>query len=177
MMREPAFSLLTRPAPRALRGLRVLILGLGDTGLSMARWVEREGGVPRVADTRAAPPRTADYRGDLRTGAFTTALLEEVDLVALSPGLALDQPLISEARLRGIPVVGDVELFAWANRAKVLAITGTNGKTTVTALTAHLLRAARIDAEVAGNISPAVLDAAMKRDRAPAAWVLELSSW
>ncbi len=59
----------------------------------------------------------------------------------------------------------------------MLAITGTNGKTTVTALTAHLLRAARIDAEVAGNISPAVLDAAMKRDTAPAAWVLELSSY
>ena len=177
MMREPAFSLLARPAPRALRGLRVLILGLGDTGLSMARWVEREGGLPRAADTRAAPPRKADYLGELRTGPFTPALLHEVDLVALSPGLALDQPLITEARQRGIPVLGDVELFAWHNRAKVLAVTGTNGKTTVTALTGHLLRAAGIDAEVAGNIGPAVLDATMRRAIAPTAWALELSSY
>jgi UDP-N-acetylmuramoylalanine--D-glutamate ligase len=177
MMREPAFSLLPRPARRSLRGLRVLVLGLGDTGLSMARWVEREGGIPRVADTRAAPPRKADYAGELLTGAFTPGLLHGVDLLALSPGLRLDQPLIAQARQQGIPVVGDVELFAWRNRSKVLAITGTNGKTTVTALTGHLLRTAGIDVEVAGNISPAVLDAQVKRPAAPAAWVLELSSY
>jgi UDP-N-acetylmuramoylalanine--D-glutamate ligase len=177
MMREPAFSVLPRPVPRALRGQRVLVLGLGDTGLSVARWVEREGGIPRVADTRAAPPRRADYSGELRTGAFTSALLDGVDLLAASPGLALDQPLIAEARARGIAIVGDVELFAWQNRDRVLAITGTNGKTTVTALTGHLLRAAGMDVEVAGNIAPAVLAARMQRDTAPSAWVLELSSY
>lgn len=177
MMREPAFTLLPRPRPTSLRGRRVLVLGLGDTGLSVARWVEREGGTPRVADTRAAPPRAKDYAGELRTGPFADALLEGVDLLCISPGLALDAPVVVEAVQRRIPVVGDVELFAWQNRSPVLAVTGTNGKTTVTALTGHLLRSAGIDCEVAGNIGPAVLEARMKRDAAPAAWVLELSSY
>jgi len=161
----------------ALGGKRVLVLGLGDTGLSVALWVERSGGTPRVADTRAAPPRKKDYRGELRCGPFSPALLEGVDLVCISPGLPLEEPLIVEARQRRIPVVGDVELFAWHNSAKVLAITGTNGKSTVTALTGHLLRSAGIDCEVAGNIGPAVLEASMRRAAAPAAWVLELSSY
>lgn len=175
MMREAPFSLLPTPAPRDLRGLRVLVLGLGDSGLSAARWVERQGGTPRVADTRAAPPRARDYAGDLRTGPFHPALLEDADLVCLSPGLPLDAPLIREAIQRQIPVLGDVELFAWQNQRPVLAVTGTNGKTTVTSLVGHLLRAAGVDCEVAGNIGPAVLAAAMQRS--PAVWVLELSSY
>ncbi len=177
MMRAPAFSLLPRPAPRELRGLRVLVLGLGDTGLSAARWVARHGGTARVADTRAAPPRAKDFAGELRTGAFTTALLQDVDLLCVSPGLPLDQPLIAEALQRSIPVLGDVELFAWHNRSTVLAVTGTNGKTTVAALTGHLLRAAGVECEVAGNIGPAVLEAAARRASPPAVWVLELSSY
>jgi UDP-N-acetylmuramoylalanine--D-glutamate ligase len=177
MMREPAFSLLDRPKPMSLSGRRVLVLGLGDTGLSVARWVQHQGGTPRVADTRPAPPRRQDYSGELRTGPFCAALLEGVDLLCISPGVALDQPLVTDAVRKKIPVVGDVELFAWENRSKVLAITGTNGKTTVTALTGHLLRAAGIDCEVAGNIGPAVLAARLERRTPPAAWVLELSSY
>ena len=177
MMRPRAFSLLPAPSRRPLSGQRVLILGLGDTGLSVARWVARHGGAPRVADTRAAPPCAKAYGGELHTGPFTPQLLDAVDLVCVSPGLALEEPVVMEAARRGIPIVGDVELFAWANTAPVLAITGTNGKTTVTALTGHLLRAAGVDCEVAGNIGPAVLDAAMRRNAAPAAWVLELSSY
>ena len=176
MMREPAFTLLSPPSPFSLRGKKLLVLGLGDTGLSVARWVESQHGTPRVADTRAVPPREKDYAGELRTGAFTTALLQGVDLVCISPGLSLQEELIQEAIARGIPVAGDVELFAWQNRSKVLAITGTNGKTTVTALTGHLLKSAGIDCEVAGNISPPVLQALLERKTAPAAWVLELSS-
>jgi UDP-N-acetylmuramoylalanine--D-glutamate ligase len=133
--------------------------------------------MPRVADTRAAPPRRNDYPGEVHTGGFTPQLVEGVDLVCVSPGLALDEPVLAEALRRGIPIVGDVELFAWENSSPVLAITGTNGKTTVTALTGHLLRTAGIDCEVAGNIGPPVLDAAMTRSAAPAAWVLELSSY
>src|SRR5262249_26838706 len=112
-----------------------------------------------------------------RTGPFGNALLEGVDLVCISPGLPLDDPLIMEAMRRRIPVVGDVELFAWQNTAKVLAITGTNGKSTVTALTGHLLRSAGVDCEVAGNISPPVLDSLLSRKKPPAVWVLELSSY
>jgi UDP-N-acetylmuramoylalanine--D-glutamate ligase len=177
MMREPAFSLLSRPAPRDLRGLRFLVLGLGDTGLSVARWVERHGAIARVADTRAAPPRAGEFAGDLRTGIFRNELLEAVDVVCVSPGLSLDEPVIREALRRNLPVLGDTELFAWENKSKVLAVTGTNGKTTVTSLTGHLLRTAGVDCEVAGNIGPAVLEAAMKRAAPPAAWVLELSSY
>jgi UDP-N-acetylmuramoylalanine--D-glutamate ligase len=181
MMREPFFSLLAKPARMDLRGKSVLVLGLGDTGLSLARWVEREGGRVRVADTRPAPPRSEAFAGDLRTGAFTAELLEGIDLVCVSPGLALDQPVVRHAVARGLPVAGDIELFAWHVRrqtaSKVAAVTGTNGKTTVTALTGHLLRTAAVDCEVAGNIGPAALAALAARSAPPDAWVLELSSY
>jgi UDP-N-acetylmuramoylalanine--D-glutamate ligase len=168
MMREPPFTLLKK---------RVLVLGLGDTGLSVARWIEREGGIVRVADTRDSPPKKSEFGGELHTGAFRTALLDGVDLVCVSPGLPLKDPVLSEALRRGIPVLGDIELFAWHNTRPVIAVTGTNGKTTVSALTGHLLRAAGVDCEVAGNIAPPALDALMKRSSPPAAWVLELSSY
>jgi UDP-N-acetylmuramoylalanine--D-glutamate ligase len=180
-MRESIFNLLPRPEPVPLAGRRVLVLGLGDTGLAVARWVERQGGRVRVADTRAAPPRAADFRGELRTGPFTTALLEDVDLLCISPGLSLEDPVVRAALGRGVPVVGDIELFAWYVRAhngtRVIAITGTNGKTTVTALTGHLLRTAGHDVELAGNIGPSALHALAARATPPAAWVLELSSY
>jgi len=177
MMREPAFAPLPKPERFDLRGRRALVLGLGDTGLSAVRWLERRGATVRAADTRAEPPRGREYRGELRTGPFSAALLEGVDLVCISPGLPLAGPLVGEATARGIPIVGDVELFAWQNHAPVLAVTGTNGKSTVTALAGHLLRTAGIDCEVAGNISPPVLEAALARATPPAAWVLELSSY
>ena len=164
MMREP-LSLLDK---------RVLVLGLGDTGLSVARWVERHGGRVRVADTRPQPPRAKDFAGELHTGRFSPSLLKNIDLIVVSPGLPRSEPLLQQSH---IPVVGDIELFAWENKSKVIAITGTNGKSTVTALTGHLLRTAGVDVEVAGNIGPAVLQASMDRKSPPAAWVLELSSY
>ena len=130
-----------------------------------------------MADTRASPPRAAEFAGELHTGPFRAALLDGVDLVCISPGLSLQDPLVREARARKIPVIGDIELFAWHNSAPVLAVTGTNGKTTVSALTGHLLRAAGVDCEVAGNIGPPVLEAHMRRAAPPAVWVLELSSY
>ncbi|MGQ0656120.1 MAG: UDP-N-acetylmuramoyl-L-alanine--D-glutamate ligase, partial [Betaproteobacteria bacterium] len=177
MMRDAPFSLLPRPQRFSLSGKTVLVLGLGDTGLSVARWVERHGGTPRVADTRAEPPGRRAFSGELRTGAFSEPLLDGVDCVCISPGLPLSEEIVVQALERGIPVLGDVELFAWENKAKVLAITGTNGKTTVASLTGHVLRTAGIDVEVAGNISPPVLDSFLKRKSPPAAWVLELSSY
>ena len=90
MMREPAFSLLRKPAPMALKGKRVLVLGLGDTGLSVARWVEAQGGSVRVADTRASPPHGKRLSKEkVFTGRFKVALLKDIDLVCISPGLAL----------------------------------------------------------------------------------------
>lgn len=185
-MRQPLFSLLPRPRPMALAGKRVLVLGLGDTGLAVARWATRLGARVRVADTRQAPPRAADLKAaELVTGAFDTGLLAGVDLLCTSPGLALSEPLVQEALARGVSLVGEIELFAWhlrrgANPVRVVAVTGTNGKTTVSALTGHLLRAAGVDCEIAGNIGPAALEALMRRldaSKPPAAWVLELSSY
>ncbi|MGE5640332.1 MAG: UDP-N-acetylmuramoyl-L-alanine--D-glutamate ligase [Clostridia bacterium] len=183
-MREPAFSLLPAPSAFSLKGKSVLVLGLGDSGLSAARWIEHEGGRVRAADTRASPPRGKDFSGEVHTGPFQQSLIDGMDLVCISPGISLEEDVIGKALERGVPVVGDVELFAWHVRAKtaskVVAVTGTNGKTTVTALTGHLLRGAGADCEVAGNIGPAALDALLQRkqkNRMPAVWVLELSSY
>ena len=172
-----------------LAGKRVLVLGLGETGLSMTRWLAREGADVRVADTRASPPALEQLRRVLPTAAvacgnFTDGMFAETDLVAISPGVPLANPAVRRARARGIPVVGDIELFAQAlpreRRPRILAITGTNGKSTVTALAGAMCGAAGVDCEVAGNISPAALDALRRRREAggdPAAWVLELSSF
>ncbi len=169
---------------------KVLVLGLGETGLSMARWIARQGGTVRAADTRAAPPAAAALRAalpqtEVATGPFAEALLDGVDLVAASPGVARSEPVVRAAQSRGLEVIGDVELFARflaaSGGGRVIAITGTNGKSTVTAAAGAMCRAAGVDCEVAGNISPAVLTALMSRlERGaalPAAWVLELSSF
>jgi UDP-N-acetylmuramoylalanine--D-glutamate ligase len=184
MMREPAFSLLQKPAPFELKGKRVLVLGLGDTGLSAARWITRQGGTPRVADTRESPPRRSDFAGEFHGGVLRSGLLEGIDLVCISPGISLEERIVRDALQRRLPVVGDIELFAWhvrrETRAKVVAVTGTNGKSTVTSLTGHLLRGAGVDCEVAGNIGPAALQALHERADSggdPAVWVLELSSY
>ena len=181
-MRPAPFNLLARPLPAALADKRVLVLGMGDTGLSVAKWVEKQGGLVRAADTRDTPPHKKEFAGELHTGKFRTPLLKDVDLVCISPGLSLQEEVVQAAVAKGIPVLGDIELFAWHVRAKtdskVLAVTGTNGKSTVTALTAHLLRSAGVDCEAAGNIGPPALAALRKRgNRPPAVWVLELSSY
>jgi len=120
-MREPVFTLLPRPKPVALAGRRVLVLGLGDTGLSVANWVQAEGGSARVADTRAEPPRGRDFSGELHAGEFRLSLLDDVDLLCISPGLSLSEGVVQSALARGIAVVGDVELFAWHVRAEAAA--------------------------------------------------------
>ena len=180
MMREPPFQSLPAPTPTPLVGRRVLVLGLGDTGLSLARWIEREGGRVRMADSRRDPPRRKDFSGELHNGRFSQQLLDDVDVVCVSPGLSLEEEIVRDALVRGLPILGDIELFAWHARQPVLAVTGTNGKTTVTALAGHLLKSVGVDCEVAGNIGPPVLEAMLKRlgeGRLPRTWVLELSSY
>ncbi|MHB8666601.1 MAG: UDP-N-acetylmuramoyl-L-alanine--D-glutamate ligase [Burkholderiales bacterium] len=177
-----------------LAGKSALVLGLGETGLSLARYLARRGARVRVADTRDAPPRLAALgehvpQAELVLGAYRDAAFDGVDLIAISPGVPLATPQVRAAAARGIPVLGDIELFAQALRRgsgpaqsppQVLAITGTNGKTTVTALTGAMCRRGGLAAEVAGNISPAVLDALMQCEDAgqrPEVWVLEVSSF
>jgi UDP-N-acetylmuramoylalanine--D-glutamate ligase len=179
-----------------LKGRKVVVLGLGDTGLSMARWLARRGADVRVADTRADPPHAATLARELprialARGAFGEATLRGADLVAISPGLDRRAGPVAGALQRGVPVVGDIELFAQALRErvsrqpsavspKVLAITGSNGKSTVTAMTGEICRAAAHRAVVAGNIGTPVLDALTAIEDgtpAPEVFVLELSSF
>jgi UDP-N-acetylmuramoylalanine--D-glutamate ligase len=169
-------------------GRKVLVLGLGDTGLSMAKWLARRGASVRVADTRTEPPRLAELKRSLPAvpaycGPLQHEMLAGVDFIAISPGVPLAEPNVQRAIAAGARVVGDIELFAQAEadrRPQIIAVTGTNGKSTVTSLVGAMARAAGADCEVAGNIGPAVLDALMRREDTgqPAAlWVLELSSF
>ena len=176
----------------------VLVLGLGASGLAMARWCARAGAQVTVADTRAAPPQLAALQQALPGvrfvhGAFDAALLQDsgAQLVVKSPGLSPAQiaPLATAARAAGIALSGELGLFsqalqelrqARAYRPQVLAITGTNGKTTVTALTGQLVARAGKSVAVAGNIGPTLLDTLgthLDADSLPAVWVLELSSF
>ena len=162
----------------ALQDQHVLILGLGISGLSMARWCVRHGAQVTVADTRENPPSLAALRAecpsvDFVQGAFDETLLARAawNVIARSPGLPPEQlaPARAWAQSHGAALVGELELFAQAlcdlsqregqpYRPKVLAITGTNGKTTVTSLTGLLLQRAGLRVAVAGNIGPALLD-------------------
>jgi UDP-N-acetylmuramoylalanine--D-glutamate ligase len=178
-------------------GKTALVLGLGESGLAMAQWLARCGARVRVADTRAEPARLPALRAavadaEFIVGDFGADLLDGVDFVAVSPGLAPGRELaaiVPAAAERNIPLWGEIELFAQALAAlraerayapKVIAITGTNGKTTVTSMTGLLCRRAGLSTRVAGNISPAALDVlreVIDADDLPQAWVLELSSF
>lgn len=173
-----------------LFGRKALVLGLGESGLAMARWLARRGALVRVADSRQQPPnvdalRTSVPQAQLFAGPFAEAAFAGVDLLAISPGVDAREPLIQQATARGVPVVSEIELFAWGARwltpqAKIIAITGSNGKTTTTALVGALCAAAGWRATVAGNIGPSALDAlmaAIDNDALPEIWVLELSSF
>ena len=174
-----------------LQGKTVLVLGMGETGLSMTKWLAHQGSNVRVADSRMAPPNLDAIRRivpvtQVFTGKFVAEIFSGIDLIAVSPGMPLEEPLVQEAIKRGISVVGDVEFFALAIRQlgrpepRVLAITGSNGKTTVTAMVGAMVKRSGCDVEVAGNIGPAVLDALMRREdsgKLPRVWVLELSSF
>ena len=181
-----------------LQDRHVLVLGLGLSGLAMARWCAAQGAQLTVADTREAPPQLATLRAELPearfvAGALDATLLDDASLRAVyrSPGLApaAIAGVVDAARARGLPVRGELDLFSQAladlaqqhgYRPAVLAITGTNGKTTVTALTGQLVERAGRRAVVAGNIGPTLLDTLQARLQAqdlPEVWVLELSSF
>jgi UDP-N-acetylmuramoylalanine--D-glutamate ligase len=161
-------------------GTRALVLGLGRTGLSCARYLRRRGLTVRVADTRERPPALDALHQDgaeveLRTGAFEPALLDDVAQVVVSPGLSVREPVVQEAGRRGLPVVGDIELFARETRAPVAAVTGTNGKSTVTTLVSELASAAGRTTLAGGNLGEPALDLLARP--VPELYVLELSSF
>lgn len=181
-----------------LRDLDVLVLGLGESGLAMARWCARCGARVRVWDSRETPPQAealaaAVPDATLLSGELTDAAFDGVKLILRSPGLAPDDERIAgplgRAAATGILAQGELDLFVRAladlkeerqYAPRVLAVTGTNGKTTTTALAALLVGRAGRSAVAAGNISPTMLDVLMQRldaDDLPQVWVLELSSF
>ncbi|MFY3386273.1 Mur ligase family protein [Paracidovorax sp. MALMAid1276] len=181
-----------------LHGQNILILGLGASGLAMVRWCVRCGANVTVADTRAEPPQRAVLQQELPqvrfvSGPFDAALVEGQGLHAVyrSPGLspAAVAPVFVAASACGISAGGELSLYSAALGAlrashgyapAVLAITGTNGKTTVTSLTGQLVERAGQRVAVAGNIGPTLLDTLaghLDADTLPDAWVLELSSF
>ena len=181
-----------------LQNLHALVLGLGSSGLAMARWCAAEGARVTVADTRAEPPQLQMLREQVPqahfvAGPLDAALLDDATINAVyrSPGLAPASiaGLLDAACQHGLPVGGELDLFSAALRdlhaergyaPQVIAITGTNGKTTVTSLTGQLIERAGKSAAVAGNIGPSLLDTLRQHvdnDALPQAWVLELSSF
>lgn len=185
--------------PSVRRDGLTLILGLGETGVAAALWCAQRGAALRVLDTRDHPAGLDALRDQVKnveyrfgSDVMTVDALEGVHTIVLSPGLyPREAPVagfLAQAREMGIEVLGEIELFARALKdmngqgytPAVLAVTGTNGKTTVTALTRQLVEASGRSARAAGNISPAALDSlrrALTEDALPDVWVLELSSY
>lgn len=165
------------------------MLGLGDTGLSLTRWLVRQGAAVRVADSREEPPNAPVLASELPQvavtgGGFDEDAFRDAEMIAISPGVDRREPLVADAIRRGVPVVGDIELFARRLPAigapKVIAITGSNGKSTVTMMAGDMCRAAGLQTVVAGNIGLPVLDALTAiedGEAAPQVFVLELSSF
>ncbi|MEO8542506.1 MAG: UDP-N-acetylmuramoyl-L-alanine--D-glutamate ligase [Betaproteobacteria bacterium] len=181
-----------------LRHTSVLILGLGASGLAMARWCARAGARVTVADTRADPPQRARLAEEWPQSRFVHAALDAAMLTLVQPALVLKSPglspaqvapLLVAARGAGIPVWGELDLFSQAlaelresldYTPEILAVTGTNGKTTVVSLTGQLIERAGKTVALAGNIGPTLLDTLAARldgDDLPQVWVLELSSF
>jgi UDP-N-acetylmuramoylalanine--D-glutamate ligase len=173
-----------------LRNKTVLVLGLGASGLSMALFAARRGAKVRVADTRESPPFAAKLRETLPDvplylGPFHPRSFEGAEIIAISPGVPLFEPMVRRAHERGVPIVGDIELFSRIREeftgSRVIGITGSNGKSTVTELVGAMCRACRVRTLVAGNIGLPVLDAISEIDsgkrRRPDIFVLELSSF
>jgi UDP-N-acetylmuramoylalanine--D-glutamate ligase len=181
--------------------MRVLVLGLGESGTAMVRWCVAQGAKVSVADTRSLEQLSESAKKyhqavkdlgvkEIHFGGLSAELLNSVDVIAISPGLSpLQEPVqsfLGIAAEKEIPVWSEIEFFAQAIQAlkdeqnyqvKVIAITGTNGKTTTTALTGLLCERAGKSVAVAGNISPAALDKLLDIEELPNVWVLELSSF
>jgi len=157
-----------------------VVVGLGKTGASCLRYLAKRGIAVSATDTRRSPPGLAELgdlakKLDIRLGGFDLSLLDGASQVLMSPGVSLEEPIASQARARGIEVLGDIELFARAVQAPVIGITGTNGKSTVTSLVARMAAAAGRRVLAGGNLGNPALD--LLEQPTPDLYVLELSSF
>lgn len=156
-----------------------LVVGLGATGLSAAKFLAARNELACVIDSRAEPPglealREAHPDVPIVLESLDTAWLDGIERVVLSPGLSVDLPLVTAACERGIAIASDIELFARAADAPVVAVTGSNGKSTVVTLTHHLLETMGLRSAAGGNLGPPALDLLAER---PDVFVLEISSF
>lgn len=156
-----------------------IIVGLGITGLSVARYLAGRGLPFGVADTRHNPPGLDQLKrfapmADLHLGELDIDVLATAAELVVSPGIALNTPVLQEASARGVKLVGDIELFAREAKAPIIAITGSNAKSTVTTLVGEMARAAGKRVAVGGNLGTAALDLL---DQKAELYVLELSSF
>ncbi|NIW24871.1 MAG: UDP-N-acetylmuramoyl-L-alanine--D-glutamate ligase, partial [Gammaproteobacteria bacterium] len=156
-----------------------LVVGLGETGLSAAKFLAQRNELACVIDSRAMPPgldalREAYPDVPVVLESLDVAHLEGIERLVLSPGLSVDLPLIAAARERGIVIASDIELFARAADAPVVAVTGSNGKSTVVTLTHQLLEKMGLHSAAGGNLGPPALDLLAER---PEVFVLEVSSF
>jgi UDP-N-acetylmuramoylalanine--D-glutamate ligase len=162
------------------QGLRhAVVVGLGKTGLSAVRYLRANGVAVSVTDSRAEPPGLAELRAfdreiPVRCGGFDASLLAEAQLVVISPGVAARGEFFEAARARGLPLVGDIELFARAATAPIAGITGTNGKSTVTTLLGRMAERAGCRVRTGGNLGEPALTLL---DPQAQLYVLELSSY
>lgn len=160
------------------RGKNVLVVGLGRTGAACARYFSDQGAHVTVTDTRAAPPGTVEVRGlpvELKLGGFGLSRpAGSYALAAVSPGVSLDDAFVRELRAAGVPTLGDIEIFARAAEAPVVAITGSNGKSTVTTLLGEIAKRAGLNVAVGGNLGTPALDLLSPEVQL---YVMELSSF
>lgn len=158
----------------------VVVVGLGRTGFSCARFLAARGERVAVTDSRSAPPElerltALDARIAVHLGGFDERLLEGASLVVVSPGVSPDEPFMKRAAERGLEIVGDIELFARAVAGPVVGVTGTNGKSTVTTLIADMARADGRRVSAGGNLGEPALE--LLAGEARELYVLELSSY
>ncbi len=142
---------------------KALIVGLGKTGLSCARFLAQRGFQVAVTDSRESPPGLTELREAVPNtavflGGFDSQVFSASEIIILSPGVSPREPLVLEAAARGVPVIGDIEVFAQFSNVPVIGITGSNGKSTVTTLVAELLQAAGRKVGVGGNLGTPALD-------------------
>lgn len=157
-----------------------VVIGLGKTGLSCVRYLLHKGLTIAVTDSRATPPELATLKKEFPTvpvylGEISAEVLLQSEQVILSPGVSLEETPIKLAIEKGIPVMGDIELFCQEAKAPIIAISGSNGKSTVTTLVAEMTQAAGFKIGVGGNLGTPALE--LLQADVPDVYVLELSSF
>ena len=171
---------MTETRSQTQTGIRTLVVGLGKTGLSCARYLSGLGHQLHIVDTRENPPGLADLKiavpaATISLGEIAESQLDNVDQLVVSPGLPMDMPLLQAARAKQIPVLSDIDLFAAVALAPVIGITGSNGKSTVTSMLNDMVIAAGYRVKTGGNLGVPALD--LLEGEEPDFYILELSSF